>query len=75
MIVAISREKARGQLDGRPAGDKTICDVHRALWRDLANLPDGVRQEAEEKLITAYIMAKRMADHLLLRHKEKREGY
>ena len=73
--MKLSPEAARQQLRSRKAGTATICEVHRSLYRGLQDLPPEERAKLEPLLITAYIMAKKMANRLLRHYKDTREGY
>ena len=55
------REQARRQMTARALDNDTICAEHRALWALAQQLPEGrIRASMESRLLTAYIMAKKM---------------
>jgi len=63
--MKLTREQARAQLASRENREETICAVQRDLWKELQKMPESPeRAAAEELLITAYLMGKRMAAKL-----------
>ena len=71
-MAAYSPEVARMQLRSQhgPQSYDTICGVQRALWVYLDLLPEPKRSEAEDLLVTAYVMGSKMAA-CLAEHRKK----
>lgn len=67
------REQARKQMVARDADLGTICAEHRKIWASVQGMPDAERAVVEEQIITAYIMAKKMANRLSQYDAQRRE--
>lgn len=66
-MAAFTPEKARMQLRSQhgPQNYDTVCGIHRALWAYIDLLPEPQRSEAEELLVTAYLMGSKMNEKLV----------
>jgi len=77
-MAAFTRETALAQMRSRSrpsytAGRlDTICAVHRDLWLYINALPEPQRTEAEELLLTAYLMGSKM-NAKLVEYKSKEQ--
>lgn len=68
-MAAFSPETARVQIRSQhgPQNYDTICGVQRALWAYIDLLPEPKRSQAEELLVTAYVMGSKMQAKLVER--------
>ena len=59
------REKYSKDIQVKANPFRTICEVHRELWDIAEVIPqEDLRNEIKERLITVYVMAKKMEEKL-----------